>query len=377
MMKITGVRGVAINRPLETPFKGGTYQHDRRGTIITTITTDEGIIGQAYVGQNRTKIPEQQIMCDIINNKLKVELLDEDPFMIEHLYKKMYKHTIPRKNQILVWESIACVDVTLYDLVGKALGIPVFKLLGGSRDKVPLISVQYYREREDFSEQLEELRRATSLAKKSGFFGIKLKVGALSIEQEFERVKAVREEGGENFLICCDANLAWTPEQAIKFGKMVEDLSIAYLEEPVQWYDEKRGLRNVREALNIPISACQGVSTRSQCLEYIRNGCVDMINHDVSRIGGITEWIKIAHIAEYYDVKITAHANIETTLHLFGASPNATWATQQTPNRDPFWSGGELVKSPPKPVGGLVKLPNRPGLGYEINEKAIEKYIVS
>jgi L-alanine-DL-glutamate epimerase-like enolase superfamily enzyme len=349
-MKITKIEAIPLNTTLARIFRGGTYQHDRRGVILTTIYTDEGITGQAIQGQNRYQIDEQQIMSKIINHEFSPELEGEDPLMIEHLWNKMFSHATPRKNRILVWESIACVDIALYDLMGKALGIPVYKLLGGYRDEVPLISVQYYRE---------------------------LKVGALTIDQDVERVKIVREEGGDDFLICCDANQAWTPEQTINFGKKVEQYSLAYLEEPVQWHDEKRGLRKVREALEIPICACQALAVKSDCLEYIAYGSVDMINHDVSRVGGITEWMKIAHIADAYGIKITAHANIESTLPLFGAIPNSTWATQQTPDRDPFWSGGQLMKETPRPINGFVKLSDEPGLGYEVKEEAIERFRIS
>src|SRR3972149_4778302 len=121
-MKITDVKAVGVNKTFKVSFRGGTYQHDRRGTIVTSIQTDEGVAGYAYVGQGRYQIAEQQTMCGIINDELKKELLGEDPFMIEHLWRKMYRHTIPRKNQELVWECIACVDVSLYDLFGKAHG---------------------------------------------------------------------------------------------------------------------------------------------------------------------------------------------------------------------------------------------------------------
>jgi L-alanine-DL-glutamate epimerase-like enolase superfamily enzyme len=375
-MKITKIESIPLNTTLSRIFRGGNYQHDRRGVILTTIHTDEGITGQAIQGQNRYQINEQRIMSKIINDKFSPELVGEDPFTVEYLWKKMFSHTAPRKNRILVWESIACVDITLYDLMGKALGVPVYKLLGGYRDEVPLISVQYYRAHDDYAQQLTELREDTAEAKKLGFYGIKLKVGAPEIDQDVERVRTVREEGGDDFLICCDANQSWSPGQAIEFGKKVEQHNLAYLEEPVQWQDEKRGLRKVREALDIPICACQSLATMSECLEYILDGSVDMINHDVSRVGGITEWMKIAHIADAHGVKITAHANIESTLPLFGATPNSTWATQQTPDRDPFWSGGRLMKETPRPKNGCVKLSDRPGLGYEVKKEAIEEFRV-
>ena len=375
-MKITDVNAVALNATLEHVSKAGTYQVEKKGTILTTISTDEGITGCTYVGQGPSVVSEQKKICNITNGKLKAELIGEDPFMIDHLWMKMFRHALQGRDRGLTTLSISGIDVSLYDLVGKTVGVPVFKLLGGSRDKIPIVSVQYYEEHEDFSEQLEKSRRATSLAKKSGFCGLKLKVGALSVEQDIERVKTVRDEGGENFVIVTDANHAWTVEQAIKFGKGVEDLSVGYLEEPVLYYDEIRDLRKVKEFVNVPISACQGVNSRIDCMDFIIKGAVDMINPDISRIGGITEWVKIAHMAEYYGVKMTAHACIEATLQLFGGVSNTTWATQQTPWRDPFWSGGEIVKSPPKPSGGYIKLLDKPGMGYDINEKKIAKYLV-
>jgi D-arabinonate dehydratase len=369
-MKIKDVKAVALNTPLERTFKGGTYQHDNRGTILTTIETDEGIVGQSFIGQNRTKIPEQKQICDIINQTYKKELIGKDPFMIKHIWGELYKFTIERKFQVFGWDALACVDVTLYDLIGKALNTPLFRLLGGSKNKIPLISVKYYIEQEDFSKQLEDLRNETRRVQKDGFYGIKLKVGALDIDKDIERVKTVREEAGDNFLICCDANSAWTPEEAISFAEKAEKYSIAYFEEPVHWFNEKRGLKKVKDSINIPVSACQGVKSREECFEYIDKECVDMVNQDISRIGGMTEWLYIANYAYLNDIGITAHANIETTLQLFGAIPNSTWATQQTVGREPFWSGGLIAKNKPEVKNGYIHLSNKPGLGFDIDLEA-------
>jgi D-arabinonate dehydratase len=318
-------------------------------------------------------------MCKFINSVLRDELIGQDPFMIELLWKKMYKQVsmispYDRETRRIVIQSISCVDVSLHDLVGKALGIPVFKLLGGAREKVPLVQVHYYQKADNFREQIEGLRRATSNAKRNDLIGIKLKVGALPINQDVERIKAVREEAGEEFVICVDANHAWTVDEAIKFGGLVEDQSISYLEQPVRIFDEKRDLRKVRETLNIPISACQSFYTRVECMDFVTYGSVDMINPDILKIGGMTEWKKIANMADYYNVYMTACANIEATLPLFGGIYNTTWATQQTSVREPFWSGGKLVKTIPKPVNGYVKLPDVAGIGYEIRDEAIEKH---
>ena len=136
-------------------------------------------------------------------------------------------------------------------------------------------------------------------------------------------------------------------------------------------------MRRVREATYIPISACQSFNTRVECMEFVTHGSVDLINPDILKVGGITEWVKIAHMAEYHNVRMTACANIETTIPLFCGVPNTTWVTQQTPMRDPFWSGGELVKNAPKPIDGYLRIPDFPGIGYEIREEAVERYRVS
>ena len=182
-MKITDVEAIALNMPLSQASKAGTYKIVRRGTILTTISTGDGTTGQTYIGQTRTEIPEQLEACRFINGVLKGELLGEDPLMIERLWTKMHRHIedyspYDRSNRTIALESVACVDSALYDLAGKALGVPVYKLLGGSRDDVPLVQVQYYRQSDDFSEQLEGLRKAALDAKRAGFIGVKLKVGA-------------------------------------------------------------------------------------------------------------------------------------------------------------------------------------------------------
>jgi L-alanine-DL-glutamate epimerase-like enolase superfamily enzyme len=142
-------------------------------------------------------------------------------------------------------------------------------------------------------------------------------------------------------------------------------------------YDEKRELRKVKEKINVPIGACQTAFSKIECMEYIINGSVDVINPDVIRVGGISEWVNIAKFADYYNVRMTAHACIETTIPLFGSTSNSTWVTQQTPWRDPFWSGGELVENVPKLINGYLELSDAPGIGYTVNEDAIKKYRIS
>jgi D-arabinonate dehydratase len=380
-LKIKNVDSTALNLPLRQPSKAGTYKVERRGTIVTKIDTDEDISGEIYLGQHPTEIPHQEKMCEFIHNEIRKTLVGKDPFMIPKHWRKMYEllnsiSPYERVDRELFIQSISCVDVCLYDLVAKTLGVPVYKLLGGYREKVPIIQVQYYEKSNDFLEQLEKLRKTVREAKREGFAGIKLKVGAINVNQDSERVRVVREEGGQDFAIACDANHAWDKEKTIQFGKQAEEYSIAYLEEPVDIFDEKRDLKIVRDHINIPIGACQTVFSKIECMEYVSNGCVDMINPDIIRVGGITEWVNIAKYADYYNVRMTAHACIETTIPLFGSVHNSTWVTQQTPWRDPFWSGGELIKDKPKLKNGYLKLNDEPGIGYSINEKAIEKYSI-
>jgi len=174
-------------------------------------------------------------------------------------------------------------------------------------------------------------------------------------------------------VIACDANQAWTPQQAIEFCRGVEPLNIRWIEEPVRWYDQLDGLRIVREQTMIPVNAGQGEITRFGCRDLVVHGRVNILNVDVTLVGGVTEWRRIAGMASMFNVQMAHHEESQVALHLLASIPHGLYV-EIFPNikRDPMWF--ELPVERPQIRDGYMELPNGPGLGLALNEEIIARY---
>jgi prepilin-type N-terminal cleavage/methylation domain-containing protein len=178
---------------------------------------------------------------------------------------------------------------------------------------------------------------------------------------------------GPDFVIACDANQAWTPAQALDFCRAVAPLDIRWIEEPVRWHDQLEGLRLVREGSPIPVTAGQGEITRFGCRDLIVHGRVNILNVDVTIAGGVTEWRRIAALAAHFHVKMAHHEESQVALHLLASIPHGLFVEIfADPARDPLWY--ELPVERPLIRDGYMYLPDRPGLGMDLDESVIARY---
>jgi L-alanine-DL-glutamate epimerase-like enolase superfamily enzyme len=377
MMKITTIEVIPLVRRLENAFAGGTYRIVNRNTLITRVHTDQGIVGEVFGGdEDRT----QAEIVSLIRNELAPLLVGEDARDIERLWEKMFSHRVDLGNRSLhvldlhnhaiVMQAIAAIDMALWDALGKLYNVPLYKLLGGYCDRVPVIAIGgYYESGKDQAGLRDEMRYYREL----GMAGVKMKVGRVSVAEDIERVRAVREEVGDLFVIACDANQAWTPQQAIEFCRGVEPFNIRWIEEPVRWYDQLEGLRLVREQTMIPVNAGQGEISRFGCRDLVVHGRVNILNVDVTLVGGVTEWRRIAGMASMFNVQMAHHEESQVALHLLASIPHSLYV-EIFPNikRDPMWF--ELPVERPQIRDGYMELPNGPGLGMALNEEIIARY---
>ena len=367
-MKITDIKTTWISVPLETPFHGGTYTISSRATIIVKLFTDEGLIGEAFAGDQRTNGKQ---ICDLIDNNLKKSIVGEDLFSIDMLWNKMFIKTVMVRDKTTFIQAISLIDMALWDAVGKATRQPLYKILGGHKNKIPILSFAGYYQA---GKTLNDIGKEIMTCRDREMAGVKFKLGRLKIEKDVERVKAARDAAGDDFIIAVDANKAWTSKQAIKFAKLAERYNLAWLEEPVHWYDFIKEMKIVRDAIDIPLTAGQSDRTRFDSRNLMESGAIDICNVDSSICGGITEWMKIAHLAELYHISMAHHEEWQISMHLFGAIPNGTYIECfSDPFRDPLFENFVLNK---KIKGGYIEIPNKPGLGLELNEEIIERYKV-
>jgi len=378
MTAIRDIRAIPLERRLDQVFIGGTYRIDSRYTLIVEVELDSGVVGRTFGGDEERY---QKEIATCINGPFRSLLLGHDVFAVERHWDAMFHcdsldlanrgiHTLDLANKSIILQSIAAVDISLWDAAGKTLGLPLYRMLGGYRDRIPVIAIGgYYGEGKGERELAEELK----FYKAIGLAGLKLKVGGLAPREDAERVRFARSVVGPNFIISCDANQAWTADQAIDFCRAVRDLDVRWIEEPVVWYDQLEGLPRVRQQGGIPVNAGQGEISRHGCRDLLRAGAVDILNVDATIAGGITEWRRIAGMASAMNVSMAHHEEPQVAAHLLASIPHGLYVEIfPDPARDPMWF--ELPLQRPEIKDGYMKVPEAPGLGMDLNDEVIEKF---
>jgi L-alanine-DL-glutamate epimerase-like enolase superfamily enzyme len=372
--KISKVEVLALEKPLKERFwmansPIGGYQ-PKASRVIVTIHTDGGLSGYG----------EGSGGADLFRKGFADLLIGEDPFMVGKIWEKMFAATYGREPSTRGWSqtgviaAMAPVDAAIYDIMAKASGLPVYKFLGGYRDTVPVyVTGGYYREGKGIPDLVEEIQGYVS----QGFNAIKLKVGGISggfsIEDDFERVKAVRQAVGPNVRLMLDANQGWDLPTAIRASNKMYDLDIVWLEEPLHWYDDVEPLKQLKLNTRIPLASGEHELTRWGARRLMEAGAIDVMQFDCNAHAGITEWRKVAGMASMMYIKMAPHHEPVLHGHLLASIPNGyILESFANPDRDPFWF--ELYDRKPRIEKSMLYLDDTPGFGVEFNQKALQKY---
>jgi L-alanine-DL-glutamate epimerase-like enolase superfamily enzyme len=366
-LTITRIETEAIRVPLARTYRGSHYKMTHRSTIITRIHTASGLVGEAYAGDEDASLLEIE---SIIQEELAPLLIGQDGSAIERLWEIARPATWDiLRDRRLGLVACASIDVTLWDLMGKALGVPLWKLWGGYRSRVPVITIGgYYGSNLTIKEEVEYLL-------KEEFAGMKFKIGGMSPEDDAKRFKEARKVGGDNFRIAVDANQGYTPAQAIEFSKLVADDNLLWFEEPCIWQNDRKGMRDVRYGGSVAVCAGQSEFSAAGCRDLMEAGSIDFCNFDSSWSGGPTEWRKVAAMATVYDVKMAHHEEAQVSAHLLASIPHGTYVEYFHPDRDPIWHN--LLANRPALKDGHIQLNDNPGLGWELDRDYINKYRIS
>lgn len=366
-LTIRAVETIPIRVPLVRTYHGSSYRMTHRSTIVTRIHTDEGVVGEAYAGDEDADLLE---IDRIIRQEIAPRLIGEDALAVERCWELARPATfdiLRDRRRGLV--ACACVDTAVWDAVGRALGQPLWRLWGGYRSKLPMIAIGgYYDDKADLAAEVGELR-------KLGLAGLKLKVGGLEPEQDAARARLAREAGGDDFILAADANQGWTPEQAIRFARLAEDCSLVWFEEPCRWANDRRAMRDVRFAAGTRICAGQSEHSAAGCRDLMVEGSIDVCNFDASWSGGPTEWRRVAGMAHAFDVQMAHHEEPQVASHLLASIPHGTFVECFHPDRDPIW--WNLIANRPQLVDGMLELGGAPGLGWELDADFIEAHRVN
>jgi L-alanine-DL-glutamate epimerase-like enolase superfamily enzyme len=257
--------------------------------------------------------------------------------------------------------AISAFDMALWDMKARRAGLPLWSFLGGFDPKVPC-----YAGGIDLDLPLDKLLRQTDDNLAKGFRAIKMKVGREILRQDVERVKAMREHLGDGFPLMVDANMKWSVDGAIRAARALAPYDLTWLEEPTIPDDPAGHARIVREG-GLPIAAGENLRSLWEFNQYIAGGAVTYPEPDVTNCGGVTPFMKIAHLAEAFNLPVTSHGAHDVTIHLLAACPNRSYLEAHGFGLERY------IAEPLRIEAGFALAPDRPGHGVVFDWKSMEK----
>lgn len=366
-LRVHSVEAIPLVVPLEREYRGSYYGMQNRATIVTRVTTDEGVVGEAYVGDEDATLGQ---ITSIIKDEIVPTLLGQNMLAYEKVWELCYPVTFDQlRDKRVSLVALAAIDLAIWDALGKELDIPLWQLWGGYRNTIPVNIIGGYYAAEDGA-----VRDEVAEWRAMGFKGCKFKIGGKTPREDAARLEVAREAAGDEFVITIDANQGYSLWEALDLCERVRDLNIRWFEEPCIWSNDLRAMREVRSRGGIPICAGQSEFSPEGCRDLMEGGAIDVCNFDASWSGGYTNWKRMAATARLYDVQLAHHEEPQIATHLLSAHPGGTFVEVFHPDRDPIW--WNIIANRPPLIDGAISPPTRPGLGWELDESFIEQYRV-
>ncbi|HLH87434.1 MAG TPA: mandelate racemase/muconate lactonizing enzyme family protein [Xanthobacteraceae bacterium] len=360
-MKIQQVKTNVVRMPPEEPLVGAPVAASMMREYVTVqILTDDGVEGIGVTGFGGKIMKALKAAVDDFGDLIK----GDDPLRHEAIAAKLRAAAAPCGPQGIATLALAAIDIALWDIRGKAFGVPVARLLGGLRDKVPAYASGALMR----TSPLKDVERAAAALVEKGYTQMKtqMAVDGLTPAQEIERIHVVRNAIGPDIALMCDINQRWSVAEAISIASRIEDVGLTWLEDPTTATDH-HGLAEIASALTMPVCAGEylyGVEPHAKSLVH---HSVDIVMIDVLRAGGITGWMKIAAMAEGFSRPVVSHLLPEIQVHTIAAAPNGL-TVEYMP-----WTW-RLFENPPMPQQGEITVPAAPGLGLKFAPELFRKY---
>ena len=379
-MKITNIKTYQVEGKLKEPFWWGNGGNDKRSASIVKIETDEGLDGwgEGWGG------------IDAFKDILKDAVTGHDPFEREKIWAAMFNEL----NNPIIYpglggSAMSAIDIALWDITGKKLGVPISVLLGGKvKDKVHVYATGLYYTKKDFDEEVSERIKEANLYQEKGFNAMKIKIGALDLEKDLERILKVKDSLDEKTKLFVDANQAYDLRTAKYVSDKLYEMGIFFFEEPIMGLDVQ-GYKELVRYSKIRISGGESLRTRYQFKDFINNSAFDIAQPDVGNVGGITEFKHVQSLAYANGIQVYPHVwgtsiMIAASLQLastFTNLPISSFPSQlsQEPIMEFDQSENPIrykisKKDPFKFEKGYLHVPDDPGLGIEIDEESVEKF---
>jgi L-alanine-DL-glutamate epimerase-like enolase superfamily enzyme len=357
-LKITGIETDVLKRP-----PGGVYYDaihafgTESGSVVLRVLTDGGITGWATSSFGMMPGGPRVVQA-ILEQEIKPILTGKDPAFPRRiradLWKALEYHGVGGVAQF----AIAAVDIAVWDILGKSAGLPVYKMLGAFRDRIPVYSMcgWYY----DNDDDLSHFRRQVSQAAEQGYRAVKIKVGRNSIDDDTRRIRAALDILGKNRRVMVDANQVFNRNEALRRGRVYQEMGCFWYEEPLP-PQEMEGYGILAQELDIRIATGENLNTKYAFADLIARRGADVVQPDNRRAGGVTEWMEIAALSDAYGLELASHGGGATNMNMLLAMPNAIYME---------------TSGPQKMVDGEVLGPETPGMSSEVSEAEIRRYKV-
>ena len=322
--------------------------------LFAEITTELGHSGVGFSYSKRAGGPAQYAHA----KEVAAGLIGEDPNDIGRIYTKLLWAGASVGRSGVATQALAAVDIALYDLKAKRAGLPLAKLLGSFRD-----SVQTYNTSGGFlNATLDEVKARATQSIEEGIGGIKIKVGLPDSKEDLRRVAGIREHIGWDVPLMVDANQQWDRATALRMGRQLEEFNLVWIEEPLDAYDFQ-GHAQLAQVLDTPIATGEMLASVAEHKGLISANACDIIQPDAPRVGGITQFLRLAALADERGLGLAPHFAMEIHLHLAAAYPREPWV-EHFDWLDPLFNERLETKD------GRMIVPDRPGLGITLSDEA-------
>ena len=361
MAKITRVEALMVDLVPKVKRTDAIQSFVSQETPILRITDADGVVGTGYSYTIGTGGPA---IMSLLQHTLGPALIGRDASEIERIWRDLLFLTHATSVGAITSLALAAIDTALWDLKCRRANEPLHRMAGGAQSRIPLYTTEGGWLHIDTAELVEDALRAQA----AGFGGSKIKIGRPHVSEDVARLSAVRDAVGPAFEIMTDANQRFTVDEAIRRARCLTPLDIAWLEEPLP-ADDMSGHQRLSESTTLPVAVGESLYSPQHFREYLQRGACSIVQVDVARIGGITPWLKVAHLAETFNVPVCPHFLMELHVSLCAAVPNARWV-EYIPQID------SLTTEPMKIVDGHAIPSDNPGLGIAWDFDAINRATV-
>lgn len=357
MSLITHATALLADIAVETDRTDAVQSFVKQETILVRLTTDNGIEGTGYaytIGTGGVSV------LALLREHLLPLLVGKDARNVEGLWQELFAHTRATTTGAITSLALAAVDTALWDLRCKRAGEPLWRLAGGHRQEIPV----YDTEGGWLHLSTEDLAKSALAAQEAGFTGVKIKVGKPHPAEDAERLRAVREAVGPSLHIMTDANQSQSLSRALQLAAALEPFGPYWLEEPLP-ADDVSGHAQLARATRIPIAVGESMYSPMQFRTYLETGAASVVQVDVARVGGITPWLKVAHLAETFNIMVCPHFLMELHVSLVAAVPNGAYVEYIPQLR-------AVTRTEMRLRDGRAVAPDEPGIGIDWDLDALD-----